>query len=169
MVETLLEAEQEHYLDCPNADVPIRSAALLLDVILFSLALSGIHHLIETVKASIPLVVTSFALPQNAGVLALGVAYFSWLLKTAALVLYFVWSIMRFGGSPAKLLMGLRIVDAKSGEKLTYPRAFLREALGKPIGVLTLFGALTSLIRPDRKAAHDLLSGSVVKKVRGDT
>lgn len=166
IADTLLEAEQEHYLDCPNADLPIRSAALLLDVILFSLASSGIHHFIETTKNSVPALLGFVAEPA-APVIVFGITYLAWLLKTLALFLFFVWSMMRFGGSPAKLLMGLRVVDAETGERLDYRMAILREPIGKVFGTLLAFGPITALFRKDRRTAHDLLSRSVVKRVRG--
>lgn len=166
VADTLREAEHEHYLDCPNADLPLRTAALLLDLILFSLASSGIQHLINTIKNTVPVLLGGFSEPATPAVL-LGVSYLAWLLKTLALFLFFVWTVMRFGGSPAKLIMGLRVVDANSGELLDYQRALLRETAGKVLGAAILVGPLSALFRPDRRALHDLLSGSAVKKVRG--
>lgn len=166
VADTLLEAEQEHYLDCPNADIPIRSAALLLDLILFSIATSGMHHLIETVRNSVPFFISAFAEPATPIVVLL-ITYFAWVVKTAAFVLYFVWSVSRFGGSPAKLIMGLRVVDAQTGDRLNYQRAFVREVLAKPFGLLLLVGAVMAVSREDRRALHDLIAHSTVKRVRG--
>ncbi len=166
IADTLVEAEHEHYLDCPNADIPIRSACILLDVILFSLASSGIHHLVETLKNSLPVLIGTLSQPAEP-LLILGLSYAAWLLKTLALFMYFVWCTLRFGGSPAKLLMGLRVVDADTGERLDYVRALLRETLGKGLFGLLLINPITSLIRSDRRGLHDLMSRSVVKKVRG--
>jgi uncharacterized RDD family membrane protein YckC len=166
VADTLAEAEHEHYLDCPNADLPIRAAALLLDLILFSLSASGIHHFVETVKNSVPSLIGVVSEP-SAPAVVLGITYLSWLLKTAALFLFFVWSVLRFGGSPAKLLMGLRVVDVASGSRLDYRQAMLRETVGKLLGALLLVGPAIALFRPDRRALHDLVSRSVVKRVRG--
>ena len=166
VADTLLEAEHEHYLDCPNADMPIRSAALLLDLILFSLASSGIHHLVETAKNSIPALVGAVSEPLQPSVV-LAITYFAWLLKTSAVFLYFVWSLMRFGGSPAKLLMGLRIIDVDTGERLDYRQAILREMVGKVLGGVFLISPLVALTRQDRRGLHDWISNSVVKRVRG--
>jgi uncharacterized RDD family membrane protein YckC len=167
VADTLLEAEREHYLDCPNGDLPIRSAAFLLDLIFVSLGSSGIHHLIETLKNSIPPLIGMVSEPA-APLFVLGVTYFSWLLKTAALYLYFVWTVMRFGGTPAKLLMGLRIVDTRTGDRLDYQQAILREIIGKLVTGVSVLAPLASLRRPDRRMFHDLVSGSCVKKVRGE-
>jgi uncharacterized RDD family membrane protein YckC len=166
VADTLLEAEHEHYLDCPDADLPIRSAALLLDWILFSIATSGIHHLIETVSNSVPFLLTSFSQPLGPAA-TLAIAYFSWVIKTIAGYLYFIWSVNRFGGSPAKLIMGLRIVDSRTGQHLEYGQAFVREALVKPLGLFFLVGALTSVSRADRRSIHDIVTHSAVKRIRG--
>ncbi len=166
VADTLREAEHEHYLDCPNADLPLRTAALLLDLILFSLASSGIQHLVNTVKNTVPVLLGGFSEPATPAVL-LGVSYLAWLLKTLAVFLFFVWTVMRFGGSPAKLIMGLRVVDAENGELLDYQRTLMRETLGKILGTVFLVGPVMPLFRADGRALHDLISGSAVKKVRG--
>ncbi len=164
--DALLEAEQEHYLDCPNADIPLRSAALLLDGILFSIALSGIGRLLDTAQSALPFVIGSFV--ETRTPLAVLIAmYVAWLLKTLTLVLYFVWSVSRFGGSAAKLIMGLRVVDVHSGACLTYHQALLRELVFKPISAISLVGAALAFLRDDRRTLHDLLSRSTVKRVRG--
>jgi uncharacterized RDD family membrane protein YckC len=166
VADTLAEAEQEHYLDCPNADLPIRSAALLLDLILFSLGTSGIHHLVETVKNSVPSLIGVVSEPAGPTVV-LAITYLSWLIKSAALFLFFVWTVLRFGGSPAKLLMGLRVVDARTGDRLDYRQALIRETVGKILGSAVIVGPAVALFRRDRRALHDLASHSVVKRVRG--
>ncbi len=167
VADTLLEAEREHLLDCPNADLPIRSAAFLLDLIFVSLGSSGIHSLIEALKTSIPLLLGIVSEP-SAPLVILGITYLSWLLKTAAIYLYFVWSVMRFGGTPAKLLMGLRVIHIETGDRLDYREAVVREIGGKFLTTLSILGPLFSLRRPDRRMLHDLLARSTVKNVRGE-
>lgn len=111
---TLTEAEHDHWLDCPDADIVIRSAAFLLDVIFFSIGSTGIHNL-SLAAMSLHQALAS-ALDETLYVLIpLLVLYVSWTIKTVAAVLYFVWAQSRFGGSPAKLLLGLRVVDNSDG------------------------------------------------------
>lgn len=166
VADTLLEAENEHYLDCPNADLPLRSAALLLDLILFSLATSGVHQLVEALRVLLPMVLGG--VPETTvPLISLWTSYFSWMLKTAAFYGYFVWSVIRFGGSPAKLLLGMRVVDVHSGGRLDYHQAVVRETVGKVFGLLLLAGPVVALFRPDRRCLHDLVTASTVKKVRG--
>lgn len=81
---------------------------------------------------------------------------------------YAVWTVATFGGSPAKLLLGLRVLDATSGQKLSIPRVILREIIGKALGLALLGGGLLMpLMRQDHRSLHDLLSQSVVKRVHG--
>jgi hypothetical protein len=48
VVQTLEDAERDHFIDCPNADITYRTAAFLLDCILFSLAHSGVSQTLAT-------------------------------------------------------------------------------------------------------------------------
>ncbi len=169
--DTLLEAEQEHYLDCPNADVLSRAAALLLDIILCTLASSAIHHFSSALATSIgstPLLSPSAIDPSQWANQAQKVGlYLSWVLKVTVYYLYLIWAVQQYGGTPAKLLLGLRVLEDNSGEKLSYGSVLLREALLKPLSIASLVGCATALLRKDKRALHDLMSRSVVKKVRG--
>ncbi len=167
--EALAEAEKDHFLDCPNADPRARGAAFSLDVILVSLLWTGIHHFCLTMgkylvpflpEESLPL--DFLASPQTFFL------YLSYVLKVSVVYLHFVWALARYGGSPAKLLLGLRALDVRTGSRLPLPRALLREFIGKPLGTAMFgFGILLPFVRPDHKALHDLIAGSVVKRVHG--
>ena len=50
-------------------------------------------------------------------------------LYIALSALYYVWSWVGFGGTPCQRALGLRVLDATSGEKLAFDQAFLRWAL----------------------------------------
>lgn len=78
---------------------------------------------------------------------------------------YFGVSYRYFGTSLGKWLVGLRIVDAKTGGRLTnFWRIFFRETGGKLLSVLPFFlGYTFALLRKDRQTLHDLLFGTRVE------
>src|SRR5688500_15932780 len=124
--DTLAEAEHEHLLDCPSADVFIRCGSLLLDVILCFLLVSGLQQLSNAMIQLAPKVLAEgegFLTPakiQNA------VQYMEIVLKMSFAYVQFVWFVVAFGGTPANLLLGMRVVDVDSGERLSVPRSALR-------------------------------------------
>ncbi len=169
VTSALTEAEEDHLLDCPNADFFIRLGAFLLDLILLTLILAGIRHL-QIVSAS---VLDSFMelryVPMSWGhsfrVLS-GVVF--GLFRLWFFYLYVFWTTTARGGTPAKLLMGLRVVDQETGRNLSFPRMIVREMIGKPAGLIPMgYGILMALFRKDKRTFHDLLSRSVVKRVHG--
>lgn len=166
LAETLAEAERAHYVDCPNADLPLRTAALFLDLILASLAMSAVHQLSETVRNTVPVVLGSWVSAEASGFLFFFL-FVNWTLKVSLAVFYFVWTPARLGGTAAKLLLGLRVVDVTSGERLSLSRSIWREILAKPLGLLTFASPLSASLRKDHRAVHDLAVKSVVKRVRG--
>jgi len=162
--ETLVEAEGEHYLDCPNAEFVVRMAAFVLDAIFLFLIVTGTRRIIQIIAAA-PFLGPNRSLPVESLVLlntieisALGITFY---------VLY-IWTVQKFGGTAGKLLLGLKIIDIRTGKQLGVIQTVLREIVGKLIlGPLTLgIGYLLPLVRGDALALHDLLSRSIVKKVR---
>ncbi len=171
--EALAEAEHDHFLDCPNADFWIRTGAILLDGILFWLLWSGIHHTFTSVGPSLLASAEQTSLFQQwfpinksplrpdqllpfAEHVAHGLLFF----------LYFCATLSSFGGSPGKLLLGLRVVDAANGAKLTFGRAIFRETVGKLISAAPLaIGFVMAFMRQDTRALHDLTAGTVVKRI----
>ena len=82
---------------------------------------------------------------------------------------YFGWFYKNKGGSPGKLILGLRVRDYETKENIGYWRAFLREYIGKLIsGVLLLLGFIIAAFRSDKKALHDMLSGTQVVQLKDD-
>lgn len=160
--ETLNDAEHDHFLDCPDADRMLRAGAQLLDLILCFLILSGIHHVSETLRALTPTVLGDVDLARirhwNTTIF-----YTASAMKLFVFYTYFIWTVVIFGGTPAKLLLGMRVLDAHSGQKLSVPRTIFREIVGKAL--LLGGGFLLGLRR--RVLVHDKLSRTVVKKVHG--
>lgn len=154
--DTLTEAEEEHFLNCPNADFLVRAAAFLLDGLFLFLFGFGLHRLFEA--ASLILVPTeSFQSFLRAVSFAL----------EASLLYFYTWSLHYWGGSPAKLLFGLRVLNASSGRRLGFAEVCFREFLGKGLSLISLVGFFLPLFRQDRLALHDLISHSIVKRVHG--
>ena len=82
---------------------------------------------------------------------------------------YFGWFYKNKGGSPGKLILGLRVRDYETKENIGYWRAFLREYIGKLIsGVLLLLGFIMAAFRSDKKALHDMLSGTQVIQLKDE-
>jgi uncharacterized RDD family membrane protein YckC len=74
---------------------------------------------------------------------------------------YFVGFTGGCGQTPAKMLLGLRVIR-RDGRSAGYGRAFVRW-VGYGLGVLTLgLGFLIALLNRDRRALHDWLAGTRV-------
>ncbi len=171
--EVLSEAENFHLRDCPAADPFQRAGSMLLDFILAFLLGSGVDHAgnaFYTHLINLPLTLSfSKSLPdtklvsflvENAGTITRVAAIGS---KISFLIFAFGWLVNRFGGSPAQLLVGLKVVDEKSGKTLEINQALFRQlslVVTFPLSPLAFF-------RKDRRTAHDLLTESSVRKVHG--
>ena len=76
-----------------------------------------------------------------------------------------IWFWLRFFGTPGKMLLKLKIVDAKSGGKLTFWQAVGRYFAYIP-AILPMFFGLIWIAFDDKKQGwHDKLAGTVV--IRG--
>jgi uncharacterized RDD family membrane protein YckC len=83
------------------------------------------------------------------------------LLGIALSAVYFVGFIGGCGQTPAKMLLGVRVVR-RDGRRAGYARAFVRW-VGYGLGVLTLgLGFSIALLNRDRRALHDWLAGTRV-------
>lgn len=163
IAEVLNEAEEQHFLDCPNADYLQRVAALILDSIFLFLVCSATQKLSSVL---LEMMQTS-NVPVSNSTIALILS-----IKTALQVFFWycsqIWWVTRFGASPAKLILGLRIVDSRTGANLSLPKVFFREVIlkfGLFVATAGLVG-LRPLLRPDHQTFHDVASRSVVKKTR---
>ncbi len=84
------------------------------------------------------------------------------------------WLLHRRGQTVGKMVMGIMIVDATSGEKASWWRLILIRALFFPLLYLPLLFSFVGLwallplldqafvLRPDRRCLHDLAAGTVV-------
>ncbi|MFW1677423.1 RDD family protein [Pontibacter sp. JAM-7] len=73
---------------------------------------------------------------------------------------------LRFLATPGKLLTGLKIVDAETGDRMHLRQAVLRY-VGYPLAMLPMGLGILSIARdPKRQGWHDKLAGTVVVRVR---
>ena len=68
--------------------------------------------------------------------------------------------LARTGQTPGKKAYGMKVVDIKSHETLSFFRAFIR-FIAFLFSATTLLGLILPFYRKDKRALHDLLSGSV--------
>lgn len=83
---------------------------------------------------------------------------------------WLVWSVILYSQStsPAKKILGLHIVDAKTGAPATMQQMLLREVLGKIVlgsitrGITGLVSGVMILVLPTRQGIHDYIGKTVV-------
>jgi len=147
----------------------IRFCARLLDGLLLSIMTVPLSLINEVIIFRLyPLPTTGTGLNQFENSSALGTL----LSIQAAFVLfglliafaYEVYFVGRFGGTPGKLLLRMRIVRSDFS-RLTYPRAAIR-FFGKSLSDLTLYlGYLMVGFDSQRRALHDYIADTRVIKV----
>ena len=80
-------------------------------------------------------------------------------------IAYAVWFIskLRKGYTPGKLLMGLQVVDARTGEVPGFGKMFLREVIGRFFSSLFFgLGNIWALFDKNGQAWHDKMAGTMV-------
>ena len=75
--------------------------------------------------------------------------------------LIYAFLLSRFGHTPGKRAYEMRVVDDKSGEKISFARALLR-FVAFLFTATTLLGLFIPLYRKDKKALHDLICKTIV-------
>jgi uncharacterized RDD family membrane protein YckC len=64
-----------------------------------------------------------------------------------------------------KLALGLKVVDMETGERLGFGQTILREFFGKWCSSVIFFGGyLMAAFRRDKRALHDFIAGSQVRR-----
>lgn len=76
----------------------------------------------------------------------------------------YVWLWHRYGQTPGKKLAHIRVVDATTFENASYWKLTLR-FIGYFLSLITLIGFFIGFFRRDKRALHDLLSGTAVIRV----
>jgi uncharacterized RDD family membrane protein YckC len=83
------------------------------------------------------------------------------LLVFAITVLAMAWFNHRYGGSPGKCLLGLKVINEKSGQYMNMAQAITRVVLAI-LSMASVVGVLFMLFDPHRRTLHDRLMGTVV-------
>lgn len=86
------------------------------------------------------------------------------LLQIALFLVTYVWFWHKSGQTPGKKLARIRVVDAKTMDYASYWKLFLR-FIGYFLSFITLIGFFIGLLRKDKRALHDLISGTAVIRV----
>jgi len=71
--------------------------------------------------------------------------------------------LSKTGQTPGKKAYEIKVVDAKSGEKLNFLKSFCRFVMFL-FSSFTLLGLIVVFYREDKKSLHDLICGSVVTR-----
>jgi uncharacterized RDD family membrane protein YckC len=86
------------------------------------------------------------------------------LLQIALFLITYVWFWHRSGQTPGKKLARIRVVDTTTLQNAPYWKLVLR-FLGYFLSFITLIGFFIGLFRKDKRALHDLISGTAVIRV----
>ncbi len=79
--------------------------------------------------------------------------------------LYEAGFVYLFGGTPGKLMTGIRVVSPKNGGNIGLVRSLARAVgvmISQLIGLLWVISAVMVFLAPQRRTLHDYLAGSVV-------
>ena len=74
----------------------------------------------------------------------------------------------KFGQTPGKKAYEIQVVDSKTYQKIVIYRSFWR-FVSFILSASTLLGLLLPLFRKDKKALHDILSGTTVREFQANT
>lgn len=176
-IEKELErAEEAHLQTCPEADFSVRIAAFLVDCILAYLAISGLKNLSQAMSVFLSHGPSSswggyvgetliVWLSQHSAQIS---AAFEITSKVTFVFIYFITSTAISGGTPGKLLLGLRVLDSETGKKISSAKTLTRYVLAITFG----FGSMgliyvSGLLSTNKRALHDRIVRTAVKKVHG--
>ena len=83
------------------------------------------------------------------------------LIQIALFLITYVWFWHRSGQTPGKKLARIRVVDASTLQNAPYWKLTLR-FIGYFLSFVTLIGFFVGFFRKDKRALHDLISGTAV-------
>jgi uncharacterized RDD family membrane protein YckC len=79
---------------------------------------------------------------------------------------YYTYFYQSTGSTLGKKVFQLKVVDAKTGNLLTFKQIVLREIIGKILSSLTFtIGYIMAGVRHDKRALHDLVADTRVEEV----
>lgn len=151
------------FASAPPAGFWIRFVATLIDGILVGLVTWPINYGIASLTG---MKSAFFGNPDPASGGAMMSYYMlSWSVTIVLSFVYYGWFYKNKGATPGKLAVGIKVVDAETGEFIGYFQTFGREVPGKMIsGVILMIGFIMAGLRPDKRALHDLIFRTRVVK-----
>jgi len=141
----------------PYAHFHQRVLAQLLDIFLLFALLAPILYLLNNLV--IPYIETETAL--------ITYRLIRFVLVTSAIVYVLAICLERFGATPGKILMGLKVLDMHTGEYLSRRQAALRILLSW-LSILSSIGVLLIILDSRKQAAHDKILHTIVIKLEDD-
>ena len=118
-------------------------------------------------SVGIPLLTMAFV-EENSS-MAMIMAILNFVIQWGAIALIYGWFYKNKGATPGKLLLNLQVLDANTGTRIGYGKAFLRDLVGKFLSAITLFiGYAMIWFRDDRRCLHDLIAGTHVVYIEKD-
>ena len=137
----------------------IRFVAVVID----SLILMLLSNVVGQILGKMGLPGNIVELPKDPKQLIAFQSIFGLIISAFISFFYFGWFYSNKGGSPGKLIFGLKVVDNETREYIGYWRAFLREYFCKIISTIILFiGFIMAGLRSDKRALHDMITGTQV-------
>ncbi|MCD4751092.1 MAG: RDD family protein [Thermoanaerobaculales bacterium] len=135
----------------------MRLFAYVLDGLVLGFALSVIQ---------VPLALIAGALAPKQAVLAVIITILGWLIITLAGILYVLYFWATRGATPAKKLLGMKIVRQDGVEPMGWGKAGLRLLGYIASGFILCMGFLMVLFTERSRSLHDMIAGTVVIKTR---
>lgn len=89
-----------------------------------------------------------------------GVTHLTWLLMLAAFLLYDPWLVSRRGATVGHAAARLRVVDARTGRRPAFMRAFARSLIKWMLGIISFF---TMELGRRHQTVHDMLTHTTVQ------
>lgn len=128
-------------------------ASWLVEQLLFG-AMYGVYYLIARTEHS---VLKPYATAFDP-ILEQGVSV---LVYSAIALPYYIWTTYRFGMTPGKRCLDIRVVNAADGAPITLRQSVIR-CLGYTVSYAALgCGFLMAAFHPRKQALHDLFAGTV--------
>lgn len=141
------------------AGFSMRLAAMLIDNLVLGIALAPVFMLLFGQKTMTKAQMQEIL--QTQGVIGLFDPN-ELLIQQAVILVVTVFFWVKFAGTPGKRLLGLRVVDAKTGKNLTPMQSTLRY-LGYFISTMSMFCGFLWVLWDDKNQAwHDKIAGTMV-------
>jgi len=135
----------------------IRLLAVIIDGFIFGIAWSIYNKIYSVFLVNIG--IQFYSLNDAHSFLEIIVSLF---ISLCAHFAFFGWFYKNKGGSPGKLLFGLKVVNMATGENLNYFQTFKREIIGKTFSGFLFIGYIIAAFREDGRTLHDFFAGSKV-------